>query len=504
MKICIITLTYLKKLRQGIFSTRNDSMHTDSRFNSMLPWPIMLLSIVILFQQSWVPGFFQDGYLYAALSKNAAEGGHWLVPRLSESTYPVFFHHTPFLFMLQGLFFKVFGASYTTARLFGGLFTLGTVLLLYRWCLLLQGKKLAYYACFLLITLLPLIKKSRFPNLDSPLMLTTLLAIYFYTRFLVEKNVTYWFPVGISFGLALLIKGPSGLFPCFVIAAHALATRNVSLYSVGAFLLGLALFAIWPLSLYLTDQLNVFWNYWEFTFKHTITQGRDQDFDLFVYPIFLLKYSGPWVLLAAWGGYLAIKSHLLLPLIYFASIFIPLSLATLKYSNYLLPLYPALATLAALPLTRLGEKAERRFQNAIKIFAVSLALILLIFPLTVTIKRDPELHKAMELTQALESPPKTWVIIDGAYSYFPAANFLAFHNNSKCFSWNKKQFTQWLTQENSLPAVFIINTKNAQHIESQNPVLFQKKLFKLAQFKNRELLFLVPKQHSGNAPLLSL
>ena len=471
--------------------------------NPLPPWPTLLIALTVLFQQSWVPGFFQDGYLYAALSKNAAEGGHWLVPRLSDNTYPTFFHHTPVVFILQGLFFKVLGTSYTTARLFGGLFTLGTIFLLYRWCQIIHGKKLGHYACFLLITLLPLIKKSRFPNLDTPLMFTTLLAIYFYTRFL-EQKIIYWLPVGISFGLALLIKGPLGLLPCFVIFTHQTITCKFSPYLIGSFFLGLAFFSLWPLSLYFTDQFSVFTNYWEFTFNHTIAQGRNQEhYNPFLYLVFLLKYAAPWVVLALWGGRLAIKNNMFLPLIYFITIFIPLSLAKFKYSHYLLPLYPALATLAALPLTQIPSQIEKYLQKSIQFFAPSLALILLIFPLTTTIKRDPELHKAMGVIQALKSPPKTWVIVDGAYSYFPAANFLAFHNNSECLSWNKNQFKKWLVQKDYFPTVFLVKNSYVKNLESQYPILFNKKLLKLIFFKKKNLIFLLPKQFSYEAPLLS-
>ena len=472
--------------------------------DKQLPWPLLLISLTVLFQQSWVPGFFPDGHLYAALSKNASEGGHWLVPRLSEHTYPVFFHHTPFVFILQGLFFKMLGASYTTARLFGGLFTLGTVLLLYRWCQIIHSKKLGYYACFLFITIIPLVKKSRFPNLDTPLMFSTLLAIHFYTRFYWEQKVIHWLPIGISLGLALLIKGPLGLLPCFVIGAHQLINRRFSPHLVGSFFLGFAIFSLWPLGLYLTNQFSVFSDYWEFTFNHTITRGRNQgNYDPFLYIVFLLKYAGPWVLLAIWGGTIAIKKRLFLPLIYFAAIFIPLSLAKFKYSHYLLPLYPALATLSALPLTLLHSRGEKYWQNSVKIFALSLALALLIFPLTVAIKRDPELHKAMEIIQALESPPRTWIIVDEAYSHFPTANFLAFHNNSECLTWSKQKFQQWLVGEQHTTGVFLVKSTTAQNIESRHPALFNKKLFKLVDFKNKGLLFLVPRQDSQSAPLLS-
>jgi hypothetical protein len=43
---------------------------------------IMALGVIVYLQHSWLQGFFQDGYLYAAFGKHAAENGHWLVPHL--------------------------------------------------------------------------------------------------------------------------------------------------------------------------------------------------------------------------------------------------------------------------------------------------------------------------------------------------------------------------------------------------------------------------------------
>ena len=46
---------------------------------------IYILGAILFMQQSWVPGFFQDGYFYAEMGKNAATLGHWLVPHLSKN-----------------------------------------------------------------------------------------------------------------------------------------------------------------------------------------------------------------------------------------------------------------------------------------------------------------------------------------------------------------------------------------------------------------------------------
>ena len=81
-------------------------------------WPLFFLAIVVYAQQAWVSGFFHDGYLYASLGKNAAIKDFWLIPHYTEQIYSRFSHHLPFIFILEGIFFKIFGASNTTARLF--------------------------------------------------------------------------------------------------------------------------------------------------------------------------------------------------------------------------------------------------------------------------------------------------------------------------------------------------------------------------------------------------
>jgi len=69
-------------------------------------------------------------------------------------------------------------------------------------------------------------KKVRFPGMDMPLMLFTLMSIMFYYRAYVENLKKYWLGCGIFFGLALLTKGPMALFIPLAILLHLLWTRK--------------------------------------------------------------------------------------------------------------------------------------------------------------------------------------------------------------------------------------------------------------------------------------
>ncbi len=144
-------------------------VNTAIRNNALLTG-LFLFSVVLYCQQSWVPGFFHDGYLYAAFGKNAAQAGHWLIPHASDAVYSRFFHHTPTIFIFEGVFFKIFGASYTTARIFSASFSILTLFLIVHWLRAAGEKRWAYLSGVFFLCLPSLLKKTRFPSLDPALM----------------------------------------------------------------------------------------------------------------------------------------------------------------------------------------------------------------------------------------------------------------------------------------------------------------------------------------------
>jgi len=80
---------------------------------------VLLLAAFVLLPSMASVGMFLDGTIYAAISRNLAEGaGSMWAPQFSDGLFPVFHEQPPLVFWLQSLFFRVLGDSYLTERAF--------------------------------------------------------------------------------------------------------------------------------------------------------------------------------------------------------------------------------------------------------------------------------------------------------------------------------------------------------------------------------------------------
>lgn len=423
-----------------------------------------------------------------------AGGSGWLVPHLSTNVYSEFFHHTPFIFILEGLFFKVFGASFVSARIFVSLFTLSTLGLLIFWMKKEKSDKMAWLSGLILVLTYPLIKKSRFPNLDLPLMLFIFTSLYFYWKAFSENLNRDWILSGLFFGLALLTKGPMAVFVPLTLLVHLATTGSFKrLLKAGPWLgllFGFLIFSIWPLSLYFNGKFALFEKYLDFTFFHTITEGRGEGgTSPFTYVVFLLKTCAPWFLLALYSSFKAIKDrkdtfHLLFAVAFFC-ILVPLSIPRFKYSHYLMPIYPVMAVLAAYPFMNLSEKILSKLKKGILGIAVTTALVLLIFPLTNKIRRDPEIYEIKSLMEKSGAKPSYWGIVDGAYPFWSLTNMVAWHDLGVTENLNLQDFEENAFKREN--AVFILS------IDSWNKLKNKNMLRPLFKFNKSRRVFLVSK-----------
>ena len=272
-----------------------DVCHINKNSNAYLnSWFFIFIGAIVLYcQQAWVSGFFQDGYLYATFGKNAAMFDFWLVPHLSDSTYNEFKQHTPGLFIIEGLFFKLFGVGYLQARLFGAIFAIATVLVLYFWVKRERGALFAWVSSSILLLMPPLIKKSRFPNMDFPLMFFILCGLIFYFNALKGKKYS-WYICGIFWGLSLLIKGPMAVLLPLSIFIHIIFTKKwktlFNIHSWGGLLLGILIFSSWPIALHLVGKDYIFHKYLESIFVFSIGGSRGiTEYSFFFGITFLLK-----------------------------------------------------------------------------------------------------------------------------------------------------------------------------------------------------------------------
>lgn len=475
---------------------------------------VLLLGFALYFQQSWVPGFFLDGYLYAAFAKHAAEAGYWLVPHLSHTTYTDFPVHPPFIFSLNGLFFKFFGSSYTAARIFGGLFTFICLISLIRMVRKHGNEQWAFLSALLFVAIPPLIKKTRFPNLDAPLMLFTFLSLSFYYDAFQKGKKISWVLCGLFFGLAMLTKGPMGGLVPLAIFFHLLATKSFrKIWAItpwASLILGLLIFMTWPISLYLNNRTDTFDWYLKTTFKFTMLEGRGvTKFNYFDYFIFLLKQTGPWLLLSLFSIKVLVKEKTkglhLFGVTTFFSLLILLSIPKFKYSNYLLPLYPFYAITAAYALNSFLKEGwfEKIRKGTMYLFLVT-SLTLLVFPLTTKTRRDKIIHKSLEITKGLKKQPNVWVTIDSSYSFFALANLIGFEIDGEVVNQDLAWLKRYLLDDAELvfkseskvdwsKKEFIFLIRNADFEKVKD--LINKKLVSIVHFKARDVILLVRKNN---------
>ncbi|OFZ16546.1 MAG: hypothetical protein A2X86_12175 [Bdellovibrionales bacterium GWA2_49_15] len=393
---------------------------------------ILLLGAVLYLQHVYVPGFFHDGYLYAALGKHAALKGHWLVPFMSETEYSKFAEHPPFFFMVEGVFFSLFGPSFLTARLFAGLWGLLLLWSTFKLAKRFYDENFAFVATFLLALMPFLIKKVRFPNLDIPLSFCFVLCFYYFLRIIETRRNAHYLKFSFFLGLALLLKGIPAAFILLAIFIFVLLEKNLRGFLIdgkawAAILLSFVLFALWPIALWINGDFSIFQQWFERQFFSTIMKARgQQEFEFFSYFTHLLKYSGPWLILGCLGIIRRPYNRATkLSMIAFCSMLFCLSLMKWKYSHYLLPVYPALCIVATTFLYPFVKEKILLYKNGVFLLVIAGALTFAIFPIGAQSDRDRSL---IEMTQALPRLAKSrdFILVDNAYEYWAWANYLSF------------------------------------------------------------------------------
>ena len=394
------------------------------------------MGLVIYFQNAWVEGFFHDGYLYSALGKHALEKGRWLVPYLSETKWSEFNQHPPFVFMLLGLFFNFFGVSFTIARIFGAIWTILTLIIFTRFVLkTFKGHKkvnylVFYFAVAFLINMI-LIKKSRFPGLDTPLLFFGTCCYLSYYKNLISmkngKDVRFsWLWTGTFFGLSLLTKGIAALlilpgFFIFPIIQKSFKKTFFSIYPWLGLILGFAIFSIWPLLLSMEGKVYIFTSYLENQFLWSVVNGRGgESINFFSYFISLFVAAPLTFCFSLFGVKRIINktpeassflNFAIFNLVWFLSMLIPLSLMSHKYVHYLILSFPGFALVSAYGVISLKDLWLERGHKVVLVLFVLLNFILLIFPVGSKSGRSKDLFKVKSYLELLNiSKTEDWYV----------------------------------------------------------------------------------------------
>ncbi len=184
-------------------------------------FPFLLITIALFLlavSPRWLSdGMFCDGLSYAVISKNLAHGLGSFWDLFFTSDFERHFRGQPSLaFGLESLFFRILGDGYLVERGYSFVTYLVTGFVLVRVWKHVAGKQyFAYYWLPLLLWLsVPVVIWGISNNmLENTMTIFTSLAVLFGVKSYQEKRVVNTILSGIMVFLAVMSKGPVGLFP---------------------------------------------------------------------------------------------------------------------------------------------------------------------------------------------------------------------------------------------------------------------------------------------------
>ena len=304
----------------------------------------------------------------------------------------------------------------------------------------------------------------------------------------------------------MLTKGPIAFFVPGGVFLYLTVTRQKDVFfRLKTYLIplvGLAIFALWPLALWSVGKSEIFEKYFTAVFIHTALEGRSEPAkDFFFYIFFLIKqtfFIFPLALAGIWASWKQ-KCHLgQYACALFLALIIPMSVMSFKYSHYIIPGYPYLALLAGMGITSYAPRAWlQQFESKIfPILTVLLFAVLSIFPITNRSNRTPQLQKIVSLTEGLKAPPRQWALVDRAYPFFHVANLMAWRYSAEVFDVGQSVFEKILNEED---VSRLVESQWPQKLNPQEWGLLVKSSdwkgkdnFKvIAHFKKGDFLFIV-------------
>lgn len=162
-------------------------------------WFLTLIFFIGLFIPSLVhDGMFLDGITYSAISNNLANGyGSYFDPHYTKLLYPHFHEHPPFVFIIHSFFFKIFGSSFVTERIYCLFISLLTIVgIIQCWRLFTNYTALKAYGWLPVILWLsiPVVSWSYKNNLlENTTGVFIIFSVFFTLNSLVKNNIIYLF-----------------------------------------------------------------------------------------------------------------------------------------------------------------------------------------------------------------------------------------------------------------------------------------------------------------------
>lgn len=334
-------------------------LYTERRFHVCLLAAISLLVLFTRLHQGDLSGY--DDAVYAHEGKQMLATGQWWSVYLNGQ---LDFDKPPLFVWLEAASMWLFGVTDFAARFPAALLGFGTILLVFFIAReLTTSYWLPVWAMMILLCTQVFLRFAMRAMTDVPFTFFFALALFFYLKAL--KQPRYFLGCGLAISCAALTRSFLGLIPLIIMLAHLPLSGRLSLLRAKHFLLGLLLSVglplIWFVSQYRLHGGAFLALHFSFTVDNLpLTNGKQPtqfSGGLLQYPRFLLASYWPWLPLLLLGLLAQCKKLLRerdaasgLLLLWVVCVIGPFSLAEFKWLRYILPVFPAFAILAALPL----------------------------------------------------------------------------------------------------------------------------------------------------------
>lgn len=305
---------------------------------------------------------------YAEIAREMALSGDFVTPRLNDIKY---FEKPALQYWMTALAFTVFGESDWAARLWTALTGFLSALMVGYTARRLWGEQAGCLAASVLLGSLWWIANGHFSSLDMGVAASMCLALC--STLLAQRNEATarerrnWMLLAwAGMALAVLSKGLIGLvLPGGVLVAYTLWQRDWRLWTRLQLVWGLLLFLLIAAPWFvLVSQRNPEFAHFFFIHEHferfTSTEHKREGAWWYFFPVLLAGFL-PWVSLLpgiarrGWAGAQGFAPERLL-LVWSVFIFAFFSYSGSKLPSYILPIFPALALLAARHLTTLPSR----------------------------------------------------------------------------------------------------------------------------------------------------
>lgn len=387
-------------------------LFADRRLHFCLLAAMSLLVLFAKLHQGDLSGY--DAAVYAHEGKQMLATGEWWTVYLNGKPD---FDKPPLFVWLEALSMLVFGVSDFAARFPAALLGFGTIVLVYFVARELSSSYwLPVWAMLILLSTHFFMRFAMRAMTDVPFTFFFTLAVFCYLKGRRRPEFLLW--CGLAIGLAILMRSILGLLPLGIILAHLTISgpRHLlrSRYFIAGLLVAVSLPLVWFVSQWQLHGSEFLALHFSFTFDNLpLTNEKPASrlsTGLWQYPLLLLKVYWPWLPLMLIGLWMQAKKMFAerdamssLLVLWVLGVIVPFSLAEFKWLRYLMPVFPAFAILAALPINKWITAQRRPLLLKATYAVLCLAMVGMAFNPKYRV-RPEELRRLAPVAEAATSP----------------------------------------------------------------------------------------------------